>query len=110
MILNSKKIIVYSIISISIFSFYWFIYRNREPFLNLVNIDWLNKIVNLKFGNTKKSISLGNNGKIQAGSTFSNDYQLEFKSEGLLMIFYVFDKKNNLIFKQTLDFGAKLIY
>ena len=108
--LNAKKIIFYSIIPISIFGFYWFIYRNREPFLNLVNIDWFNKIVNLKFGNTKKTISLGNNGKLQAGSSFSNDYQLEFKSEKLLMIFYIVDKNNDVIFKKTLDFGAKLIY
>lgn len=57
-----------------------------------------------------KTISLGNNGKLKAGSSFSNDYQLEFESEKLLMIFYIVDKNNDIIFKKTLDFGAKLIY
>jgi hypothetical protein len=47
---------------------------------------------------------------MNAGSTYSDKYKLEFKTDKKLMVFYVKDKEGNLIDKQTLDFGAKIRY
>jgi len=62
------------------------------------------------FGNNKKFVSLGNNGEMNAGSTYSNRYTLEFTSKKNIMEFFVKDKNGNVIQKQTLDFGAKIRY
>lgn len=108
---KTTKIIVGMALPLAVFGAYWFIYRNREPFLNLEETDWLDNLAIIKFGNNKKSVSLGNNGQMNAGSTYNpNLYILTFESKGKLMLFYVKDKDGNLIDKQTLDFGAKIRY
>lgn len=107
---KTTKIILGIAVPLAVFGGYWFIFRNREPFLNLEETDWLDNIAVIKFGKNKKSVALGNNGEMNAGSTYSDKYKLEFKTEKNLMIFYVKDKNGNLIDKQTLDFGAKIRY
>ena len=109
--MNKKtKIILGIAVPLAFLSGYWFIFRNREPFLNLEETDWFGNIAVIKFGKNKKSVALGNIGEMNAGSTYSDKYKLEFKTEKNLMIFYVKDKDGNLMDKQTLDFGAKIRY
>jgi hypothetical protein len=107
---NKTKIILGIIIPLAVFGGYWFIVRNREPSLNLEDTDWINNIAKIKFGMNTKSVSLGNSGEMNAGSTYSDKYKLEFTSDKKNMVFYVKDKDGNLIDKQTLDFGAKIQY
>jgi hypothetical protein len=110
--MNKTTKIIFSVgVPLAIFGFYWFIYRNREPLLNLEETDWLDNMVTIKFGNNNKSVALGDSGEMNAGSTYnSNLFKLTFKTDKKLMIFYVKDKDGNLIDKQTLDFGAKIRY
>lgn len=107
---KTKKIILGIVVPLGVFGAYWFIFRNREPFLNLEETDWLDNIAVIKFGKNKKSVPLGNSGEMNAGSTYSDKYKLEFKTNKNTMIFYVKDKDGNLLDKQTLDFGAKIRY
>ena len=108
---KTTKIILGVAIPLAVFGGYWFIYRNREPLLDLEETDWLDNMATIKFGKNTKSVSLGESGEMNAGATYNNDlYKLTFKTEGKLMIFYVKDKSGNLIDKQTLDFGAKIRY
>jgi len=108
---KTAKIILGIGIPLGVFGFYWFIYRNREPLLNLEETDWLNNMLTIKFGKNTKSASLGDSGEMNAGVTYNNDlYKLTFRTDRKLMIFYVKDKDGNLIDKQTLDFGAKIKY
>jgi hypothetical protein len=107
---KTTKIILGVAVPLAVFGGYWFIIRNREPFLNLEETDWLDNIAVIKFGRNSKSVALGNSGEMNAGSTYSDKYKLEFKTDKNLMLFYVKDKDGNLIDKQTLDFGAKIRY
>jgi hypothetical protein len=107
---KTTKIILGIAVPLAVFGGYWFIIRNREPFLNLEETDWLDNIAVIKFGRNSKSVALGNSGEMNAGSTYSDKYKLEFKTDKNLMLFYVKDKDGNLIDKQTLDFGAKIRY
>jgi hypothetical protein len=107
---KTTKIILGIAVPLAVFGGYWFIIRNREPFLNLEETDWLDNIAVIKFGRNTKSVALGNSGEMNAGSTYSDKYKLEFKTDKNLMLFYVKDKDGNLIDKQTLDFGAKIRY
>lgn len=107
---KTTKIILGIAVPLAVFGGYWFIVRNREPFLNLEETDWLDNIAVIKFGRNTKSVALGNSGEMNAGSTYSDKYKLEFKTEKNLMLFYVKDKDGNLVDKQTLDFGAKIRY
>jgi hypothetical protein len=107
---KTTKIILGIAFPLAIFGGYWFIVRNREPYLDLEDTDWINNIAKIKFGNNKKSVSLGNNGQMNAGATYSDKYKLEFTSDKKLMVFYIKDKDGSLIDKQTLDFGAKIRY
>lgn len=107
---KTTKIILGIAVPLSLFGIYWIGIRNREPFLDLEETNWLNDIAVIKFGRNKKSVPLGNSGEMNAGSTFSDKYKLEFSSDKKLMVFYVKDKDGNLIDKQTLDFGAKIRY
>lgn len=108
---KTTKIIIGIAVPLAVFGAYWFIYRNREPYLDLEETDWLDNLAVIKFGKNKKSVSLGNSGEMNAGATYNpNLYKLTFKSEGKLMILYVKDKDGNLVDKQTLDFGAKIRY
>lgn len=107
---KTTKIILGVAVPLAVFGGYWFLVRNREPFLNLEETDWLNNIAVIKFGRNKKSVPLGNSGEMNAGSTYSDRYKLEFKTDKNLMIFYVKDKEGSLVDKQTLDFGAKIRY
>jgi len=107
---KTTKIILGVAVPLAVFGGYWFIVRNREPFLNLEETDWLDNIAVIKFGRNSKSVALGNSGEMNAGSTYSDKYKLEFKTDKNLMLFYVKDKDGNLIDKQTLDFGAKIRY
>lgn len=106
----TSKIIAGILIPLAFFGGYWFFIRNREPFLDLEKTDWLNNIAIIKFGNNTKFVSLGNNGQMNAGSTYSDKYKLEFTSNNKLMIFIVKEKNGNIVNKQTLDFGAKIKY
>lgn len=106
----TSKIIAGILVPLAFFGGYWFFIRNREPFLDLDKTDWLNNIAIIKFGNNTKSVSLGNNGQMNAGSTYSDKYKLEFTSKNKLMIFIVKEKNGNIVNKQTLDFGAKIKY
>ena len=107
---NTQKIIFGLSIPLVLIGGYWFVYRNREPILNLKDVDWLDNIAIIKFGNNKISAPLGTKNVINAGSTFSDKYKLEYISKGKIMEFYVKDKEGNLYDKQTLDFGAKIRY
>lgn len=107
---NKTKIIIGVVVPLILFGGYWFVVRNRQPVLNLEDTDWINNIAKVKFGMNTKSIPLGNNGEMNAGSTFSDKYKLEFTSDKKNIIFYVKDKEGYLIEKQTLDFGAKIQY
>ena len=107
---KTTKIILGVAVPLAVFGGYWFIIRNREPFLDLEETNWLDNIAVIKFGRNSKSVALGNSGEMNAGSTFSDKYKLEFKTDKNLMLFYVKDKDGNLIDKQTLDFGAKIRY
>jgi hypothetical protein len=107
---KTTKIIIGIAVPLAVFGGYWFIVRNREPFLDLEETNWLDNIAVIKFGRNSKSVALGNSGEMNAGSTFSDKYKLEFSSDKKLMVFYVKDKDGNLIDKQTLDFGAKIRY
>lgn len=107
---KTKKIILGIVVPLGVFGAYWFIFRNREPILNLEETDWLDNIAVIKFGKNKKSVALGNSGQMNAGSTYSDKYKLEFKTDKNTMIFYVKENNGNLIDKQTLDFGAKIRY
>jgi hypothetical protein len=107
----NKKIILGVAVPLAFFSAYWFIYRNREPLLNLEETDWVNNSVVAKFGRNKKTLSLGNSGEMNAGATYNpKKYKLTFDTNGKNMVFYVKDQKGNLLDKQTLDFGAKIRY
>jgi hypothetical protein len=107
---KTTKIILGIAVPLAVFGGYWFIVRNREPLLDLESTDWLDNIAVIKFGRNNKSVALGNSGEMNAGSTYSDKYKLEFKTDKNLMLFYVKDKDGNLIDKQTLDFGAKIRY
>lgn len=107
---KTTKIILGIAVPLSFLGIYWFGIRNREPFLDLEETDWLDNIAVIKFGRNNKSVPLGNSGEMNAGATYSDKYKLEFKTDKNLMLFYVKDKDGNLIDKQTLDFGAKIRY
>lgn len=108
---NTSKIFLGIGLPLGVFSFYWFVFRNRQPILNLDNIDWVQNNVTVKFGNNKKDISLGDNGEMNAGYTFNDKlYKLTFKTENKIMFFYVNDKNGKLFDKQTIDFGSKIKY
>ena len=104
------KIILGVAVPLAIFSGYWFITRNREPYLDLDGTDWMNNIANIKFGRNKKSVSIGNDGEMNAGATYSDKYKLTFTSSGKNMTFYIKDKEGNVYDKKVIDFGAKIIY
>jgi hypothetical protein len=98
-------------VPIGVFLLYWFLYRKREPLLNLNETNWNDDTVIIKFGRNVKSASLGDNGEMNAGATYKDGlYKLTFKTDGKLMKFYARDNNGNLIDKQTLDFGAKIRY
>ena len=42
---NKTKIILGIVYPLAVFCGYWFIVRNREPFLNVDSVDWLNNLV-----------------------------------------------------------------
>jgi hypothetical protein len=107
---KTTKIVLGVLVPLAIISGYVFIFKNREPILDLEETDWINDVAKIKFGKNKKSVSLGNNGEMNAGATYSNKYKLEFTSDKKLMVFYVKDKDGYLVDKQTLDFGAKIRY
>ena len=107
---KTTKIVLGIAVPLSLFGIYWFGIRNREPFLDLEETNWLNDIAVIKFGRNKKSVPLGNSGEMNAGSTFSDKYKLEFTSSGKNMTFYVKDKNGNIYDKKVIDFGAKIIY
>jgi hypothetical protein len=108
--MDKTKIILGVSVSLAVFSAYWFITRNREPYLDLDGTDWSNNIAEIKFGRNKKSVSLGNSGEMNAGSTYSDKYKLTFESSGKNMILYIKDKYENIYDKKVIDFGAKIIY
>ncbi len=108
---TTTRIIIGIAVPLAVFGGYWFVVRNREPYLDLDETDWRNNIANIKFGRNKKSVPLGNNGKMNAGATYSPDgYELTFTTSGKIMVFSVRDKNGDLVDKQTLDFGAKIKY
>jgi hypothetical protein len=107
---KATKIILGIAVPLAIFGGYWFITRNREPYLDLDGTDWANDIANVKFGRNRKSISLGNSGEMNAGATFSDKYKLTFTSSGKNMTFYIKDIDGNVYEKKVIDFGAKIIY
>ena len=109
--MNTKqKIFLGLSFSLAIFGGYWFITRNREPYLDLDGTDWMNNRANVKFGKNNRSISIGESGTIDAGSTYSDKYRLEYSSSGKNITFYVKDKNGNIYDKRIVDFGAKIIY
>lgn len=107
---TTQKIVLGLSFSLAIFGGYWFITRNREPYLDLDGTDWMNSIANVKFGKNTKSIPVGGNGILNAGSTFSDKYRLEYSSSGKNITFFVKDKDGNIYDKKVVDFGAKIIY
>jgi hypothetical protein len=107
---TKQKIVLGLSFSLAIFGGYWFITRNREPNLNLDETDWMNNIANAKFGKNNRSISIGESGTLDAGSTYSDKYRLEYSSSGKNITFYVKDKNGNIYDKRIVDFGAKIIY
>ena len=107
---KTTKIILGVFVPLAVFGGYWFVIRNRQPSLDLDDTNWIDNVAVIKFGRNTKSVALGNNGEMNAGSTYSDKYKLEFISDKKNMIFYVKDKDGNLIDKQTLDFGAKIKY
>jgi hypothetical protein len=44
---KTTKVILGVAVPLAVFGGYWFIYRNREPFLDLEGTDWINDIINL---------------------------------------------------------------
>ena len=107
---TKQKIVLGLSFSLAIFCGYWFITRNREPNLNLDETDWMNNLANVKFGRNNRSISIGESGTLDAGSTFSDKYRLDYSSSGKNITFYVKDKDGNIYDKRVVDFGAKIIY
>jgi hypothetical protein len=107
---KTTKIILGVAVPLAVFGGYWFIIRNREPNLDLDGTDWINDIANIKFGRNKKSVSMGNNGEMNAGATYSDKYKLTFTSSGKNMTLYVKDIDGNVYDKKVVDFGAKIIY
>jgi hypothetical protein len=107
---RSTKIILGVAVPLAIFGGYWFITRNREPYLDLDGTDWMNSIANVKFGKNTKSVPVGGSGILNAGSTFSDKYRLEYSSSGKNITFFVKDKDGNIYDKRVVDFGAKIIY
>ena len=107
---NTTKIFLGIAVPLAVFGGYWFIVRNRDPILDLDDTDWIGNVAVIKFGRNTKSVALGNSGEMNAGSTYSDKYKLEFKTDKNLMIFYLKDKEGSLVDKQTLDFGAKIRY
>ncbi len=107
---KTTKVILGIAVPLTVFGGYWFIYRNREPLLDLDETDFINNVAVIKFGRNNKSISLGNDGEMNAGSTYSDKYKVEFKTDKKIMTFYVKDKEGNLFDKKIVDFGAKIIY
>jgi hypothetical protein len=108
---KTAKIVLGVVLPLVAVGGYWFIYRNRQPSLDLDETDWINNKVVVKFGRNKQTVSLGDSGEMNAGMTFNtNLYKLEFKSSGKNVVFLVKDKDGNTIEKQTLDFGAKIKY
>lgn len=107
---KKTKVILGIVIPLAVFGGYWFIYRNREPFLDLDGTDWSNSLAKIKFGKNEKSVSVGNSGEMNAGSTYSDKYKLEFNSKGKNMVFFVKDLDGNIYDKKVIDFGAKIIY
>lgn len=105
-----RKTILGVAIPLGLLGLYWFVIRNREPILDLEGTLWLDDVAVIVFGNNKKYVSLGNNGEMNAGSTYSKKYKLTFTSKKKIMEFFVKDKDGNVIDKQTLDFGAKIRY
>lgn len=106
----NKKYLFWIGTPIAIYGIYRLFIRNREPYLNLSG-DFNTNMAVVRFGNNKKNISLGNNGEMNAGSFYNpNLYKLTFESNKKIMNFYVKDNDGNLYDKQTIDFGAKIIY
>lgn len=106
----NKKTFLGIAIPLGLLGVYWFVIRNREPSLDLEGTFWLDDVAVIVFGNNKKYVSLGNNGQMNAGSTYSDKYTLTFTSKKKIMEFLVKDRDGNVIDKQTLDFGAKIRY
>ena len=73
---KTTKVILGIAVPLTVFGGYWFVYRNREPLLDLDETDWTNNVAVIKFGRNNKSISLGNNGEMNAGSTYSDKYKV----------------------------------
>jgi len=107
---NKKKVILGVITPLALFGFYFLVIRNRVPSLNLEGTLWANNVAVIKFGNNKKFVSLGNNGEMNAGSTYSKRFILEFTSNKNIMKFFVKDRNGNVVKEKTLDFGAKIEY
>ena len=53
---KTTKIILGIAVPLTVFGGYWFIYRNREPLLDLDDTDWTNNVAVIKFGRNNKSI------------------------------------------------------
>jgi hypothetical protein len=107
----NKKYLFWIGTPLAIYGIYRLFIRNREPLLDLEETDWANNIAVIKFGNNQKSVKLGNDGEMNAGSFYSpNLYKLTFNSDKKKMTFYVKDKDGNLYDKQIIDFNSKIIY
>lgn len=108
---KTVKIILGVTIPLTLLGIYWFGIRNRKPFFMLSKYDFVNHKINVDFGYNQKTISLGDSGEMSAGRTYNpNKYKLVFTSKNKTIEFVVTDKDGTQIDKQTIDFGAKIIY
>ena len=108
---NTGKILLGIVLPLSAISIYWFIIRNRLPYFLLSKYDFVNNKTNVSFGYNEKTITLGDSGEMTAGMTYNpNKYKLEFTSKGKNIEFVIKDKEGNEVSKQTIDFGAKIVY
>lgn len=108
-----KKAILSVVLLSACFGFYWYIFRNRLPILDLEETDWLSNLAVIKFGNNEKKVSIGNSGEMKAGSTYSNKYKLMFFSENKekhIMVFNLIDNLGQIVETKTIDFKTKITY
>jgi len=108
---KTGKILLGVALPLAVLGVYWFGVRNRKPFFMLSKYDFVNKKTNVDFGYNQKTVALGDSGEMTAGKTYNpNKYKLVFTSKDKTIEFVIKDKNGNEFSKQTIDFGAKIVY
>ncbi len=112
MIKKNKISIIIGLVVIAS-SYYFFIYRKRVPNLSFDYMNWANRSVRAKFGDTSVVISEFNNGYFTSGRKYNDNYVLKTDNLGNGRVrVTILNKESSFekpILIREIDFDSRLI-